>query len=244
MSDEFYIGYEPEMPPSLAPRIRGTAIAIVALSLLLAAVFVSAQDAFEDGWFDYGHPRPFEGQVVEYPFPALEVEDAGATRMYWLVGPGKHGAAELVRGLDGRRVRLSGTPITRDEERMIEVVRGSVVADAATEAPHSPLRTIGAASFEGEIVDSKCHLGVMKPGRGPTHRDCAVRCLLGDVPPMIVTKEGGAARRIALVVMDSAAFDELLPSLAARPVRVRGLLLERGSQLFLSTETSTIEVVG
>jgi hypothetical protein len=60
---------------------------------------------------------------------------------------------------------------------------------------------------------------------------------------MLVTKEGEATRRIALVVMDSAAFSEMLPSLAARPVRVRGTLLERGSQLFLSTETATIEVV-
>lgn len=243
MSGEFYIGYEPEMPPLLASRIRATVIAIVALSLLLAAVFVTAQNTFEDGRFDYGHPQMFEGRIVEHPFPALEVEDAGAMRMYWLVGPGKHGASDLVRGLDGHRIRLSGTPIARDDDRMIEVVPGSVVVGAVTEASLHPLRKIGMTSFEGEIVDSKCHLGVMKPGRGPTHRDCAVRCLLGSVPPMLVTKEGEATRRIALVVMDSAAFSEMLPSLAARPVRVRGTLLERGSQLFLSTETATIEVV-
>jgi hypothetical protein len=241
--DEFYIGYEPEMPALLAARIRATAIAIVALSVLLATVFVTAQNRFEEGRFDFGHPEMFEGQIVEHPFPALEVEDAGATRVYWLVGPGKHGASELVRGLDGGRVRLSGTPITRDDDRMIEVVPDSVVTRAVADASRTPLRTIGTTSLEGEIVDSKCYLGVMKPGRGPTHRDCAVRCLLGSIPPMLVTKEAGATRRIPLVVKDSAALRETLPFLAARPVRVRGTLLERGPQLFLSTETSMIEIV-
>jgi hypothetical protein len=29
------------------------------------------------------------------------------------------------------------------------------------------------------------HLGVIKPGEGAPHRNCAVRCLSGAVPPMV-----------------------------------------------------------
>jgi hypothetical protein len=28
-------------------------------------------------------------------------------------------------------------------------------------------------TLTGEIVDSKCYLGVMNPGQGKVHRDCA-----------------------------------------------------------------------
>ena len=41
----------------------------------------------------------------------------------------------------------------------------------------------------GEIVDSKCYLGVMNPGRSKVHRDCAARCLRGGIPPMLVTAD-------------------------------------------------------
>ena len=40
----------------------------------------------------------------------------------------------------------------------------------------------------GEIVDSKRYLGVMNPGNGKVHRDCAVRCLSGGIPPIFGNK--------------------------------------------------------
>ena len=101
---------------------------------------------------------------------------------YWLVGPGKHGAEDVVRGRDGQRVQLSGSFIERDGDAMIEVIPHSVAMTGAGATEIEPLRSLGVLVIEGEIVDSKCHLGVMKPGEGPTHRDCAVRCLLGRIP--------------------------------------------------------------
>lgn len=38
----------------------------------------------------------------------------------------------------------------------------------------------------GELVDSKCNLGVMNPGSGKVHRDCAARCVSGGVPLALV----------------------------------------------------------
>jgi hypothetical protein len=43
--------------------------------------------------------------------------------------------------------------------------------------------------LRGEIIDSKCYLGAMKPGGGKIHKACAALCLSGGVPPMFVTRD-------------------------------------------------------
>ena len=35
----------------------------------------------------------------------------------------------------------------------------------------------------------KCYLGVINPGNGKVHRDCAVRCLSGGVTPVFATND-------------------------------------------------------
>lgn len=183
MQDEFYIGYEPEMPRGLAARIRPTALGLLVLAALVSAALVLAQGRFADATFEYGHIRVFEGRLIESPYPAVLLSGAAVPTSYWLVGPGKHGASEMVEGRDGRLVRISGSLIERAGDRMIEVRSLDVIADPNAQ-PLEPLRSLGSIALRGEIVDSKCHLGVMKPGEGPTHRDCAVRCLLGRITPM------------------------------------------------------------
>jgi hypothetical protein len=161
---------------------------------------------------------------------------------YWLVGPGKHGAAALVRGLDGRMVRVRGTLIARDEEKMLQIVPDGIetlAADGETKA--SPVVRIRTATVVGELVDSKCHLGVMKPGEGPAHRDCAVRCLLGAVPPMI--SERGSTVRYALVREDGRPLLSDFSSLAGRPVSVRGTLAVQGARRFLEARLDDIEII-
>jgi len=39
----------------------------------------------------------------------------------------------------------------------------------------------------GQIVDPKCYLGVMKPGEGKPHSDCAIRCIDGF--PLLLPKD-------------------------------------------------------
>ena len=235
MIDDFYIGYEPGMPDGLSRVMRATAVALVMLSLVTAGVLVWAQERSSPGTFHYGELRSFSGRIVEHPLPGLAVaRESGQPVWHWLVGPGKHGAARLVAGLDGRHVRLSGTLIERGDDRMIEVVPDSITDVSAERTPGPPIENLGAAMFDGEIVDSKCYLGVMKPGQGPTHRDCAVRCLLGQVPAMLVVREARRVRRIALIPSDSVWFQRMLPALAGRPIRLYGTLMVRGEQWFLS----------
>ena len=53
-------------------------------------------------------------------------------------------------------------------------------------------KQLGTIAIKGEIVDPKCFFGVMKPGEGKPHKDCAIRCILGGIPPVLkVTNEEG-----------------------------------------------------
>jgi hypothetical protein len=243
MGEEFYVGYEPDMPATLAVRIRRVAWGLVALALVLPAVLVFTQGRFAPGVFEYGRVRAFTGRVLELPYPALVVDEVtGASAVYWLVGPGKHGAEEIVRGLDGQRVRLSGSLIQRGEDFMIEAVPDSLVPTGDRSVAKEPLRSLGVVRLDGEIVDSKCHLGVMKPGEGPTHRDCAVRCLLGRIPPLFLPHGRADLGRLALVSDTTQPFDDA-GEFAGRRVSVRGEILQRGAQRFLAVSRRDLRLI-
>jgi hypothetical protein len=125
---------------------------------------------------------------------------------------------------------------------MIEVLPDAIkTIDDSRPAAVEPVRSLGQVVVRGEIVDSKCHLGVMKPGEGPTHRDCAVRCLLGDIPPMLVPHDHAELGRLSLVSPDGRPFARGTDLSAGRPVSVRGELLQRGTQRFLAASPADIQ---
>src|SRR5262249_23628955 len=150
------------------------------------------QMPFANSYFEFGKVRDFEGIVVGRPYPSLLVSRPGQldkeekTSDYLLVAPGKHGADDLVRNFVAKNVRLRGQLNYRDGRTMVEIEPGSIHETGTQSAEQENIRSLGALSLIGEIVDSKCYLGVMNPGRGKVHRDCASRCLSGGIPPLFV----------------------------------------------------------
>jgi hypothetical protein len=49
--------------------------------------------------------------------------------------------------------------------------------------------SLGTQTLIGEIVDSKCYLGVMNPGALIPHRACAIRCISGGIPPVLLVRQ-------------------------------------------------------
>jgi hypothetical protein len=129
--------------------------------------------------------------------------------------------------MSGAMVRVSGSLLERDGRRIIELAPGPdavAVIHAAQAAP--PVRVpLGHATLRGEIVDSKCYLGAMRPGDGKTHRACAQLCIAGGVPPMLVTRDaGGNSAYFLLTAPDGAVADALVRPYVAEPVEVSGEL--------------------
>jgi len=91
-------------------------------------------------------------------------------------------------------------------------------------------------------VDSKCNFGVMNPGRGKVHKDCAARCLSGGIPPAFVTAdlEGQPATLILTAEGGKPLPKETFLGHVAQPLQLRGVVRKTGDELFFEVEPSSI----
>lgn len=242
---EFYVGYFPRAGAALARFLRPRIVSVIGLVALLAVLAALVAPRVGNGQFEYGLVRDLDGRVIETPYPVLAVPRPGSVSPAWsyyvIVARGKHGAAPSVRGLDGQEVRLEGTLIHRDGSTAVELAADPVPHAGATR-PLDPVEDLGGMRLTGEIVDSKCHLGVMTPGDGVTHRACAVRCISGGAPPLLVARDSaGHDWRFLLTDAEGQAVGSRILDLVGVPVRVTGRASRRGDLLYLAVEPSTIE---
>src|SRR5204863_10220660 len=100
---------------------------------------------------------------------------------------------------------------------------------------------LGSVSLTGEIVDTKCHFGVMNPGSGKVHRDCAVRCISGGIPPgLLVRDRDGNLQTVLLARADGRELHREILDYVAEPVRLHGTLVRSSGFLILRTDLSAI----
>lgn len=244
--NEFYVGYLPKAPAAISRRIRAVVIALMAIAVMGAFTFACVQRTLAPAKFEFGKQRSFEGIIERKPFPTLLVKrpgrpDSGPSH-YLLVGAGKHGADDEVAAFERKSVRLKGTLIYRSNQTMIEVVRDSIAVEGAAEALSAAEKMLGAFELDGEIVDGKCYLGVMNPGSGKIHRDCAARCLSGGVPILFATNN---FRGESAVLQLTDSNQKPLPKAAfldrvGQPVRLKGTVMENGDTLIFEIDPSGI----
>lgn len=243
--DEFYIGYEPPMPPRLSRFVTRVVVAGGVVAIVSGSLLAIGHLPLAGGTFAFGQPRTLSGIVREQPYPALSVDGAAAGAPWaLLVAPGKHGADLLVRGQDRRRVTLQGTPIERDGHTMLELVPGSLQAtneaEAGPDSGNAEAVRVGDVTLRGEIVDSKCFIGVMVPGAGKTHKDCASLCLRGGIPPALFVQDRSG--RSALLLLEDGAGQAIggrAIALAGEPVEITGTTWRRQGWLRLRSDPAT-----
>ena len=243
--DEFFIGYAPPMPSGVG-RFVGRAVTGLVLGVLAwSAVIASGHVTLEGGTFEFGHPQPFAGTIVERPYPALRLDATdGKSVATLLVAPGKHGADSMFRGLDGRHASLTGTRIRRGALAMIEIEPASLtlgersVSDPGA-AAEAALDSTDSVTVKGEVVDSKCFLGVMVPGAGKTHKECASLCLRGGVPPALFVHDRAAKSALMLLTGPSGeAIGASVLQVAGEAVEMTGTLQRQNGWLVLRTNPS------
>ncbi len=246
---EFYIGYLPKAPPSVSRFVKCAVMLIALLAAAVALVLVLAQSPFAHSAFEFGRLTTLEGYVTARPYPALLVTRPGATggaesdSRYLLVAPGKHGAEGLADALDGKLVRLRGQLIYRDGATMVEVRPGEITVMVPASPMQPPAmaaaRNLGPARLTGEIVDSKCYLGVMNPGQGKVHRDCATRCLSGGIPPIFIVAGSGDQFVLTDPEGNAIAADGLR-EFVSEPITVYGRVFQRGDSRELRMDPRTL----
>jgi hypothetical protein len=247
MSEDFYIGYLPKMPKSLARVTRTFVVLAFAAAVCLAVVLWLGQKPFAKSVFEFGTVKDFEGSIQARPIPFLLVEKPEKNNglptfeRFPLVAEGKHGFD--ASSFDGSHVRLKGTLVYRDDLQMIEVVSDSMEKLSETaNLPNEPTESLGSYTLKGEIVDSKCYLGVMNPGQSKPHRDCAVACLRGGIPPLFIVKDtaGNVSELWLLSEKDKSVNQEIL-DYVAEPIEISGEVTRTSNQLFFKINPQQIK---
>lgn len=249
MSDEFYIGYQARMPAGLGRFLRGRVAGLLVIAALLAIVLVASQSRFAVANYEFGNFRSIEGVIIEKPFPMLVTDRPGKhgnivpVSRYFIGVLGKLGTQASVEGLDGKRVRLQGALIYRDNQATIDLKPGSIEVLAGGDGSAAGAVTdLGELALQGEIVDSKCYMGIMKPGNLKPHRACAVRCISGGIPPVLLVRDtAGRALYLLLVGSQGESINREILKHVALPVEVQGRVERHADQLILYTDPDTIK---
>ena len=99
---------------------------------------------------------------------------------------------------------------------------------------------LGSYTLRGEIVDSKCFLGVMKPGRRKPHRACATRCISGGVPPIFFVETVAGEHDFLLLVDEAGApVNDRVLDLVAEPLEITGEVRRHGAHLVLAADPAS-----
>jgi methionine sulfoxide reductase heme-binding subunit len=245
--EAFFVGYLP-LPKELKGFLRGRVAALALVFVGIAALVAFQQRPLGAGEFEYGVESQLEGLLRSDPIPSIwksvhgggwtaaASSEAGPVEVIPLVGPGKRGPSPAILALAGREVRATGSWIRRGRERLFEIANAEALP---VEPPVTQARsaTHGVVALRGEVVDSKCFLGVMKPGEGKSHRACAALCIAGGSPAALVARVAdGATAVLWLVAPDGRPLGRELLDLVAEPVEVTGELATVGGRALLVTE--------
>ncbi|MBL0870945.1 MAG: hypothetical protein IBJ18_10260 [Phycisphaerales bacterium] len=246
-NDPFYVGY---LPAPLSARILAVVLAAaLPLVMCVCAVALNAlRPPAGDAVWDTAHARTFKGILTARPYPMLTLAEpvgnlpAGETLL--IVEMGKFGGGQRAAGFDSQPVEITGYLLDRGGSRMIELdsAADAVRRSTVSFAPPSPPVTLGNRDLLGEIADSKCYLGAMKPGLGVVHRECAERCLRGGIPPaLIVHDERGRAAMLILCAPDQSPLNERLAPFAGDVLTLKGDITRRGTLLVMAINPDQID---
>lgn len=249
---EFYIGWQATAPPSFRRAIRGFVLTLALLIPWLVVAFVYFQNGFSNGVFEFGKTTELQGVYSVKPVPFLTIENgknAAGRPVYQkilLVGPGKSGfKPDNAQQLTGKTVKISGFLIYSDGKTACQVenisaISGPVIPNADLAFRHAALQA--SVTLRGEIADPKCLLGVMNPGEGKPHLDCAVRCISGGLPPLLkVSNMKGETEYYLLVGADGAPINEQLLNYVGSGVQLCGRLEQQADWLLLYTDLTSLK---
>jgi hypothetical protein len=237
-NNEFYIGWMPAAPGSYAKHIRKVVIVILMLVVILAVALSLQQKKFSTSSFEFGQLTEVKGIYQHFPVPSVKVitqQDAFGHTSYItmpLVGYGKFGAegtiAELEKekntSLDKKEVTFKGTLLFSDGKTLLQIDKNdnpltNMSAPNSSKDITPEIKELGTVHLTGEVLDPKCYFGVMKPGHGKPHRDCAIRCIAGGMSPVFyVRNEKGEANYYLILDVNGKKMNDELKDIIADPV--------------------------
>lgn len=185
MTGPFFIGWSARSAGPFAGFLVLCAVLLLGGAGALALALGSRVN--DPGAGQWVGDRTFTGIVLQHPYPVL-VTDPDTTHpeghAMILSGDGKVGVQNQGAAFANQRVRVQGALFKRGDIDMLLV--GEMTAEPGP-ASVPTITPMGTWRVVGEICDGKCTTGGMRPGDGLAHKACANICILGGVPPVLVT---------------------------------------------------------
>ena len=250
---DFYIGWMDEAPKSFAKHVKRVLLILFPVALIVAYLLSTSQKKFSTANFEFGKLTEVKGIYYNTPVPMLKVFDKNNLSITIpLVGYGKHGAETAIMelekekgvSLNGKEVTLKGTLIYGDGKTLLQVDKNDdpIVNIGAESTVQLQQKDLGTQTIRGEIVDPKCYFGVMKPGEGKVHRDCAIRCILGGIPPVLhVQNEKGESNYYLIIGPNGEKINEAVQDIVAEPVSIEARVVQQNDWIILYTDKEKIK---
>jgi hypothetical protein len=262
MSNDFYIGWMPSAPETFSRHIRKAVFLLLGFAVIIAGLLSLQQKRFSTASFEFGKLTEVTGIYQQFPVPSIRVmatADAFGNSIYLtipLTGYGKFGAEGTIAGLErehginlaNRQVTFRGTLLYSDGKTLLQVDEHDSPlvkwADKASPVSHDT-RELGNVQLTGEILDPKCYFGVMKPGHGKPHKDCAIRCIAGGMSPVFyVRNEKGEANYYLLLNENGKKMNEKLKDHIAEPLTLQARAIQYDDWVVLYVKDKTIKPTG
>ncbi len=236
-----YVGYLP-----LPRRYRLFVMVAVPLLVIVAGALAGAMASVQrdPGVTEHvaaGEAR-WSGTVFIEPHPLLAGDDGHS---YLLASTMKAGVADRTTLFDGKRCVLTGTVQARGGRRVLLVADGEDAIRELAEGSASLPPTMSeprSIRIVGEILDSKCYTGAMKPGDGKGHKACAILCLRGGIAAIVAAPALAGDESLPLLRVDGSTLlpDQVL-ELVGEPVVITGVLSQAGGIPVLDSSPDQIK---
>ena len=252
-NSEFYIGWMPAAPKGYTKQVTIAIVAVAVLIVALASLLSLQQKKFSNAVFEYGQLTEVTGIYQQFPVPSIKVygqKNNGSNFITIpLVGYGKHGAEGIIHSLeeeraaslDQKQITLKGTLIYHDGKSLLQIDEHDkpLLSIATTTTSHQPItKELGTVDLIGEVLDPKCYFGVMKPGRGKPHRDCAIRCIAGGISPVFYVRQQKAGPLYYLLLDENGnKLNDFVKDYVADPVRLTARAVQVDDWIVLYVDT-------
>jgi len=244
-STTFYVGHRP-LPSTYKQTLVVLAPSLLAALLVIAAALAASQRDPGAAVRGATKMRTWSGVAFADPYPML-LEDERSDPIL-LVESGKRGAQSHIAPYVGLRVVVTGSALERAGQRMIELTPGAKAIaplSPAVNAAHAPTSAGANVTFAGEILDTKCFLGAMKPGDGKTHKACATLCIAGGIPPaLFVSGINGEVYMVLLTDENGGIARNIVLPFVGEPVVVHGALHHVNGAATLSIGPDSVKRAG
>lgn len=253
-NDEFFVGYLDEVGPTTRKKLKRFVWTVLLLVFVGAGIFALSQKPFANSTFELTKTTQLTGVYHESPYPMLRIDIGdGLQKDVLLVGFGKSSVAPFLekireeqRFIQNKTLNIEGNLIYYNGKTVMQVTSDkNVTVENELESIIPSEEHIGTRTFEGEIIDPKCYFGVMKPGEGKIHRSCAVRCISGGIPPVLLNLNSKTGPRYLLLTdADGNPIHDAVLKHVGKPLRISGDIVKKGDWFLLKMDPNSVSYTG